>query len=234
MAEGVAIAFAVIFFFVALIGLVLFKEVRTHRFWRRLVEENDLEAIRGLLEGEIEGWRTMRPPKGISAAVWAGVQGMELLAADASFVHLGSSAQPEFRVVEGKQTQVATALDGALATAVKLVEMVFYDIADYRPEVVRVDVYTAFREEAGVATSRPILSVTADRADAMGIDWDEPDARQIALSFDAVYELGPAGEPRPIVLPPSEPALTVAAGEEMQDASSPSDAGAEDRSSGVS
>ena len=111
MNEGVAITFAVIFVVVSLIGLVLFKELRTHAYWRELVEANDVTAIRGLLEAEIEHWHRMRPPKAINATVWAGVQGMELLAADTTHVQITTSAEPEMRVLQGKSQQVATALD---------------------------------------------------------------------------------------------------------------------------
>ena len=200
MNEGVAITFAVIFVIVSLIGLVLFKELRTHAYWRELVRANDVDAIRGLLEAEIDHWRRMRPPKGINAAVWAGVQGMELLAADATHVQITTSAEPEMRVIQGRSQQVATALDIALATAVRITEMVLYDVSDYVPQIVRTDVYTTFRDVDG-ASPQPILSLSADRADAIGIDWDaEP--REIALAFDATYDLAPSGEPRPIPLPP--------------------------------
>ena len=205
MNEGVAITFAVIFAIVSLISLVLFKEMRTHTFWRTLVDSNDLDAIRGLLENEITHWREMRPPKAINATVWAGVQGMELLDADNSHVQITTSAEPEMRVLQGKSQQVATALDIALATAVHIIEMVFYDVADYLPDIVRVDVYTTFRDEAG-ATPRPILSISADRADVAGLDWGA-DPREVALSFDAIYRLGPTGEPQAIDLPPIAHAL---------------------------
>ncbi|PZC47551.1 MAG: hypothetical protein DK306_001206 [Chloroflexi bacterium] len=205
MNEGVAITFAVIFVVVSLIGLVLFKELRTHAYWRELVEANDVTAIRGLLEAEIEHWHRMRPPKAINATVWAGVQGMELLAADTTHVQITTSAEPEMRVLQGKSQQVATALDIALATAVRITEMVFYDVANYVPDIVRIDVYTTFRDATG-ATPQPILSLSADRADAIGLDWDaEP--REIALAFNATYQLGPAGEPLPLPLPPLAPAL---------------------------
>lgn len=221
MNEGVAITFAVIFVIVGLIGLVLFKEMRTHTYWRQLAAANDLDAIRGLLEAEIDHWRRMRPPKGINAAVWAGVQGMELLAADAGHVQITTSAEPEMRVIGGKSQQVATALDIALATAVRITEMVFYDVADYLPQVVRVDVYTTFRD-ATRATPQPILSMSADRADAVGLDWDA-EAREIALAFNATYDLGPSGEPRPIELPPMAPALaaSLAQAEEAAETAAP-------------
>ena len=205
MNDGVAIAFAVILVLVSLIGLVLFKEMRTHSYWRELVVANDIDAIRGLLEVEFRHWREMRPPKAINATVWAGVQGMELLAADATQAQITTSAEPEMRVLDGKSQQVATALDIALATAVRITEMVFYDVANYLPDSVRVDVYTTFRDQHG-AVPRPILSMIADRANAIGLDWDD-DPREIALAFNARYELGQGGEPRAISLAPIAPAL---------------------------
>ena len=205
MNEGVAITFAVIFVIVGLIGLVLFKEMRTHRYWRDLVEANDLDAIGGILQSEIDHWRSMRPPKGVGSAVWAGVQGMELLAADATHLQISTSAEPEVRVVVGRSQQVSTALDTAFATAVRIVELLFYEVPDYLPSVVRIDVYTTFRDETQ-ALPRPILSLSADRADAGGIDWDG-NPRDIALEFDAFFETAPGGEPRPITLPPMVPAL---------------------------
>ena len=205
MNNGVAIAFAVIFVLVSIIGLVLFKEARTHRYWRHLVENNDLRAIRGILDAEMDHWRTMRPPKGINSTMWAGVQAMELIGASARTVHLSTSAAAEFRVVDGQQTQTATALDTAMAVSARLVEMIFYDLPHYRPETIRVDVYTTFRSVEGGATPRPILSVDAERVDAMTIDWDEPDVLQIIERFQTVYSVSPEGEPRPIDLPRGDP-----------------------------
>ncbi len=232
MNEGVAITFGVIFVVVSIIGLVLIKEMRTHRAWRTLVEENDLDVIRGIVAGEMDHWRTMRPPKGMSAAVWSGVQGMELLTANSKYVHVSTSAEAEFRVVDGKQTQVATALDTALTAGVTLVEMIFYDIPDYRPDVARVDVFTTFRSEEGKAAAMPILSLSADRAEAISIDWNEPNAREIALNFDTHYELSAAGEPLPIELPPEDEAL-VALSEEPPEPTAESPADTPDRPAGV-
>ena len=82
--------------------------------------------------------------------------------------------------------------------------MIFYDVPEYRPELIRVDVFTTFREAEGSATSRPILCIRADRADAMGLDWGQPSAHEVALQFDTIYELGPSGEPQSITLPPPE------------------------------
>jgi hypothetical protein len=232
MNNGVAIAFAVIFVLVSIIGLVLFKEARTHRHWRHLVENDDLRAIRGILDAEMDHWRTMRPPKGINSTMWAGVQAMELIGASARTVHLSTSAAAEFRVVEGQQTQVATALDTAMAVSARLIEMIFYDLPHYRPETIRVDVYTTFRSVEGGAVPHPILSVDAERGDAMAIDWDEPNVLQIIERFQTVYSLSPEGEPRPIDLPLGDPdVIPVEAMDTFDDSSEVSDTAGTDPSS---
>ncbi len=203
MNEGVTIAFAIIAAVFGGIGLLLFKEARTHRFWRQLVADNDLEAIRGILEQEIDHWRTQRPPKEVSAAVWAGVQSMDLVSASAEHVHISTSADPEFGVADGKRQQTASSLDTAYATALRLVEMIFYDVPDFRPDHVRIDVYTTFRNEEGAAEARPILCVQADRADALSLDWNQPPGR-LAREFVTTANRAPNGEPRPILLPRDE------------------------------
>ena len=200
MSEGVTIGFAVIAAFFAGVGLLLFKEARTHRFWRQLVAQNDMEAIRGILDQELEHWRTQRPPKDVSAAVWAGVQGLNLVSASAQHVRVSTSADPEFGAVEGKREQVASSLDTAYSTALRLVEMIFYDVPNFRPAHVRVDVYTTFRSAEGAAEALPILCVEADRAAAMSLDWNLPPA-VLAREFGTTANRAPSGEPRPIALP---------------------------------
>ena len=133
MSEGVTIGFILVALFFGGIGLLLFKEARTHRFWRQLVADNNLDAIRGILDQEIEHWKTQRPPKDISAVVWAGVQGMDLVTASAHYVRVSTSADPEFGAVDGVRQQVATSLDTAHSVALRLVEMIFYDVPNFRP-----------------------------------------------------------------------------------------------------
>ena len=200
------IAAIVLFVLFVLVGIVIFKEVRTHLFWRRLVAEGDLDAIGQILAGEIDRWQAQRPPKGVSAAIWAGVQGMELIYGTRRLVYVGSTAEAEFRLVEGERTQVATALDTAFATAALLVEMILYDVPNLRPAYVRVDVYTTFRDESGVAVPRPILSLTADRETAAPLDWDWASPDEIMQTFSPLYRLSDSGEPLAIELsPPPQP-----------------------------
>ncbi len=200
MNEGVTIGFLLIALLFGGIGFVLFKEARTHRFWRQLVADNNMDAIRGILDQELEHWRTQRPPKDISAAVWAGVQGLALVGASAKHVRVSTSADPEFGAVDGKREQIASSLDTAYSTALRLVEMIFYDVPNFRPNDVRVDVYTTFRNAEGVAEALPILCVEADRVSAMSLDWNLPPAA-LAREFETTADRAPSGEPRPIVLP---------------------------------
>ena len=200
MNEGVTIGFALIAAFFGGVGLLLFKEARTHRFWRQLVAQNDMDAIQGILDQELEHWRTQRPPKDVSAAVWSGVQGLDLIGASARHVRVSTSADPEFGTIDGERQQIASSLDTAYATALRLVEMIFYDVPNFRPNDVRVDVYTTFRNEDGAAEARPILCVEADRVSAMSLDWNLPPS-VLAREFAVTVNRAPSGEPRPITLP---------------------------------
>ena len=204
MNEGVAVTFAVIFVVVSLIALVLVKELRTHNYWRRLVDNNDVAAIRAILEGEMITWRTKRPPKEISAGVWAGVQRLELLAATNTYVHVSTGAEAELGMQNGRLTPVASALETGFATACRVMELIFYDVPNYRPERVRVDVFTTFQDGSGTATAEPILSVAADRRTAMHVDWNQ-EPRRIITNFDALFETGPGGAALPVALPPADP-----------------------------
>ena len=201
MNEGVTIGFALIAAFFGAVGLLLFKEARTHRFWRQLVAQNDMEAIQGILDQEIEHWRTQRPPKDISAVVWSGVQGLNLVGASAQHVRVSTSADAEFGTVAGERVQVASSLDTAYATALRLVEMIFYDIPNFRPNHARVDVFTTFRSAEGQASALPILCVEAERGAAMSLDWNLPPG-VLAREFETTANRAPNGEPRPIDLPP--------------------------------
>ena len=201
MGEAITVGFILIALFFGSVGLLLFKEARTHRFWRQLVAENDLEAIRGIVDQEVDHWKSQRPPKDVSAAVWAGVQGMDVVAATAQYVRISTSASPEFGVVDGQREQIANSLDTAYAIGLRLVEMIFYDVPNFRPAEVRVDVYTTFRSEEGAVEAKPIFCVQADRGAALSLDWNLPPHR-LAAEFETTINRAPNGEPLPIVLPP--------------------------------
>ena len=182
----------------ALFAYVIFQETRTHRFWRQKVEEGDLEMIRQLVQAEVERWRTERPPKGTPAAVWQGVQGIEIVEIGREYIRVSTTAEAQFAMVDGARRQVSSALDGAKRITARLAERLFYDIAHVRPERLQIDVYTTFQEVGGAATQRCILSTLAQRAAVAEFDWDNDPPEVIAEQLGARYELDGQGAALPI------------------------------------
>ena len=182
----------------ALFAYVIFQETRTHRFWRQKVEEGDLEMIRQLVMAEVERWRTESPPKGTPAAVWQGIQGVELVEIGREYIRASTAAEAQFAMVGGARRQVSSALDGAKRITARLAELLFYDIPHVRPERLQIDVYTTFHEVGGEAIQRCILSTLARRAAVAEIDWDNDPPEVIAEQLGARYELDSQGGALPI------------------------------------
>ncbi len=198
MGFGIGWGLLVIGLVFAFLGYIIFQEARTHRFWRRKVEEGDLEMIRQLVEAEVEHWRTERPPKGMPATVWQGIQGVELVEIGRDYVRAASTAEPQFALVGSARRQVSSALDEARRITAKLAERFFYDIPHVRAERVQIDVYTTFHEASGDAVQRCILTTVARRGDAAEVDWDNDPPETIAERLGARYQTDPQGHAQPI------------------------------------
>ena len=209
MAWGLGVGIVIIALLFAFFGLVIFQEARTHRFWRRKVEEGDLEMISQLVEGEVGRWRTERPPKGVPAAVWQGIQGVELVEVGRDYIRAATTAEPQFALVGGARRQVSSALDEAKRITAKLAERLFYDIPHVRPQRVQIDVYTTFQESGGEVTQRCILSTLARRADAAEVDWENDAPEVIAERLGARYQVDTHGSALPIE--PDEEVVRVSA-----------------------
>ncbi len=198
MSWGIGVGLLVILLMFAFFALVIFKETRTHRFWQTKVEEGDLEMIRQLVQVEVERWRAERPPKGMPAAVWQGIQGVELLEIGRDYIRASTTAEPQFALVSGSRRQVSSALEEAKRITARLAERFFYDIPHVRPERVQIDVYTTFYEAGRDATQRCILSTLARRAAAAEVDWENDPPEVIAERLEARYQLDVRGGPLPI------------------------------------
>ena len=61
---------------------------------------------------------------------------------------------------------MSSALDEAVALAAKLIDMVMYDVPNLRLGCVRVDIYATFSGTDGAPVQKPILTTTAERAEA--------------------------------------------------------------------
>ena len=80
--------------------------------------------------------------------------------------------------------------------------MMLYDVPNLSLGSVRVDVYSTFTADGGAALQKPILTTTAHRADADGIDWDHLAPAEILARFESAWEPTASGLAAPITLPP--------------------------------
>lgn len=188
--------------FFLFVGWIISTEMFQQRSWRRRVASGDHEIVRALVLEAMAAWRRARPPRDTPASLWAGVQRAEFAAATADLAIVQSSAEGEFRSVEGRREQVSSSLDEAFALAARLVEMMLYDVPNLSLGSVRVDVYSTFTADGGVSLQKPILTTTAHRAGADGIDWDGLAPAEILARFESAWETTANGLAGPITLPP--------------------------------
>jgi len=184
------------------VGWAVSTEMFQHRAWRRRVESGDVDIVGALILEAMGGWRRARPPKGLPAGLWAGVQGAQLVALTADSATVSASADAEFHTESGRRVQVASNLDQAIALAARVIDMMLYDVPNLRLALVRVDVYSTFTGEDGQAVQKPILSATADRAVADDIAWEALTPAEILGRFDTTFERSPNGQGLPIELAP--------------------------------
>ena len=184
------------------IGLILayivFQETRAHGYWRTQVAKGDLDAIRLLLEQEIERWRTMRVPKDVPASLWHGVQTVELVAIGADAAQVTCMAEGEYRFTGGRPQEITSPLDAAMRVAARVTELILYDVPNLRLTAVRVDVYSTFHSTEGTPEQRCILSTVAERAVADEIDWEALRPHEVINRFESRYEVDERGLARPI------------------------------------
>jgi hypothetical protein len=152
-------------------------------------------------------WRRARPPKDVPSSLWAGVQGAQLVAVTLDSATLSAAADGEFRTEDGRRVQVSSALDEAIALAAKLADMMLYDVPNLRLSRVRIDVYSTFTGNDGVPVQQPVLTTTADRADADALSWDALTPAEVLARFATVYDRLPTGQGAPITLAPIEGSL---------------------------
>ena len=198
MGWGIGWGLLIVGLVIAFFGYVIFQEARTHRFWRRKVQEGDLEMIRQLVQVEVERWRAERPPKGMPAAVWQGIQGVEVVAIGREYLRALTTAEPQFALVGDARRQVSSAIDEAKRITARLAERLFYDIPHVRADRIQIDVYTTFHEAGQEASQKCIMSTVAQRDVAADLDWEDDPPEVIAERLGARYQLDDQGAAMPI------------------------------------
>lgn len=185
-------------------GWAIFTEMFQQRHWRRRVAEGDVGIVAALIQEALNSWRRARPPKGVPAHLWAGIQGAELVAVTKDSATVSASAEGEFRTEGGARVQVTSALDEAIALAARLVDMMLYDVPNLRLGSVRVDIYSTFTGSDGSPVQRPILTTTADRAVADTLTWEALTPEEVLARFETRFDRSPSGQAQPIELDPVE------------------------------
>ena len=183
MEVGIAVVVLILLF----TGYVIVQETRAQLHWRDLVAQGDVDAIRQLIEGEIEGWHTQRVPKGTPALLWHGVQTIELLDVDATSARISCNAEGEYALVGGRRVEISTPVAEGMKITKKVAEMMLYDVPNVKLDQAQIDVYTFFRSEGGVAEPRCILSTRVNRRTVEHIDWDETEAHDFAALTGARF-----------------------------------------------
>jgi hypothetical protein len=179
MEYGIIIVGIIVF----LIAYVILQETRAQLHWRGLVAQGDVDAIRQLLEAEIEGWHNERVPKGTPALLWHGIQTVELTDVTSDAARLNCSAEGEFSLVEGRRVETSSPLAEAMKITMKLADMVLYEVPNVKLDRVQIDVYTSFRDDTGRSEPRCILSTMIARSDVEQFDWESAAASEfIALT----------------------------------------------------
>lgn len=157
-------------------GFVIVQETMRQMHWRGLVEGGDLDAIRTLIEEQVETWHESRVPRDTPALLWHGVQTVELLDVTPTAARAGCNAEGEYALVGGRHVEISTPLSEGMKITQRLAEMLLYDVPNVKLDQVQIDVYTSFRDENGHAEARCILSTAVTRGAVEHIDWEETEA----------------------------------------------------------
>jgi hypothetical protein len=194
MEIGIIIILAILGF----IGYVVVQETRAQMHWRGLVEGGDVNAIRELVQDEIEHWHTARVPRGVPALLWHGIQTVELIDVDATGVRVSCSAEGESALIEGRRVESSTPLEEGKKITMKLAEMLLYDVPNVKLDRVQVDVYTSFRDAEGRAEARCVLSTLVERSAVEHIDWEELAPAEFVELTRGRFVSGSGSQIRPI------------------------------------
>jgi hypothetical protein len=121
------------------------------------------------------------------------------------FVRVSATAESEYKPAGGQWVEMKNPLQEGIAITAKAAEMLFYELPHYRPDRLQVDVYTTFRDEAGVTRRECILSTETARESARQVDWEEWAVDQIVEVLGGRYKLSENGRPLPLeVAPPPD------------------------------
>lgn len=186
-----------------LVGWAVSAEMFQQRWWRRKVAAGDIDIIGALIEEAMTHWRRSRIPKEMPGNRWAAIQSGELLAATPGGATFSASVVSAYQTDQGRRVKTTSDLEEAVELAVRLLDLVLYDVPNLRLSEARVDIYANVESRDG-REQQPILSVVADRTTADELSWDELTPSEILGRFETIMAQERDGEIIPIELPPIE------------------------------
>lgn len=172
---GIVLSLALI----AVLAWIIVGSFFSHRHWRRVIAGGDEATLLAALEEALYTWRTMRPPREVPPADWAGLQSAAIVACDLERCRLSVVVGPDVRVREGRREEVGPAMEVAERVAVRMVERVLYEIPLCRFDAVQVDAYVEYRSPDGHVETDCLLTTQTVRNEAAVTDWDESTDRAI-------------------------------------------------------
>jgi hypothetical protein len=181
-----------------IVGWAVSIEMFQQRWWRRKVAEGDVDIVGALIEEALGQWKRSRIPKEMPGNRWAAIQAAELVAVKPNGATFSASVIPEYRSEGGRRVKVSSDVDEAVALAARLLDLVMYDVPNLRLGEARVDVFATLAE---FGEQQPIVSVTADRATADSLAWDELSSREILDRFATIVAQERDGAIIPVELP---------------------------------
>jgi hypothetical protein len=196
-----------IFILFLIVAYIVIQGTRAAMAWRSAAEKGDLKVIRDIVEDALKAWASARRPKTISPEVWRGVQSLQLAVVAPRYVGVSCVAASEYRMQDGRWIEMRNPLQEGIAITARAVEMLMYEVIHYRPETVQIDVYTDYRDDAGVTNRQCVLSVLATRDQVREVNWEEWAGEQIVEAFETRYRLSETGRPLPVeaFTPPQVP-----------------------------
>lgn len=186
-----------------IVAYIIIQGTRATLAWRKAAVEGDVKVIADIVEDALGVWRSAKRSKDVRPEVWRGVQSMQRVAVGPEFVGVSCEAEGEYRLVAGRWVETKDVLHESIAVTARAVEMLLYELPNFKAATVQIDVYTSFRDGEGVVRRHCILSTVAGREAARAVDWDEWTAEQIVEALGGCYRLGGSGQPLPIE--PQEP-----------------------------
>ena len=198
--------------FFLILAYIVVQGTRAAMAWRKAADAGDVKVIRDIVEDAITTWRSMKRPKEAALEVWRGVQSMQLVDVGPGFVRVSCEAEGQYRLVDGRWTEMTNPLQEGVAITARVADMLLYELPHFKAANFQIDVYTSFRDADGTSRRRCILSTEASRDAARSVDWEDWTAADIVDAFGGRYELGERGQPQPIeVQEPPQPVTEEAA-----------------------